>query len=461
MNPKPSESAIPFRVLLIDDDQGIADFLGDAVAAPGIEFQWAPGVEAGYEKAALIPPDLILLDLGLPDGDGMELLDRLLNYNPNFEVIVFSGQHSHEKAVQAIRRGAVDYLTKPVVMRELIKRIRLRAQLDERVDFPLQANSADGFREREGIIGRTPELLAILSKIERIGQHFRTALILGETGTGKDLIARALHRQSGAAGPFVVCNCAALVESLFESELFGFQKGAFTGASEDRIGLFEHANGGTLFLDEIGELPMVTQAKLLRSLQTREVQRIGSSAARKVDVRIVAATNRDLREMVGKGMFREDLYFRLALIQLEIPPLSKRTPDLPLLENHFLDKFSGLYQTPRQRLSRRVQAILRKHSWPGNIRELENVIAYSCMMSGDEVIEPDALPEYLTQALPAVPEHMETGEAPLSLDEMRSRYVARVLERTGGNRARAAQILKIGRATLFRYLKEAKGGSSA
>lgn len=453
MDRKISDPNPVFRVLLIEDDHNTAELLGDALSIPEIEFHYASDAASGFEEASALNPDLILLDPELPGTDGMDLLDRLLSHNPNHEIFVFSGLHSHEKAVEAIRRGAVDYIPRPLAVDDLAAKIREKARLaSQNIEIPVSPENARAFREREGIIGRSPELLSVLGKIERIGPHFRTALVCGDTGTGKDLIARALHRNSGASGPFVVCNCAAIVESLFESELFGYQKGAFTGASEDRAGLFEHANGGTLFLDEVGELPPTTQAKLLRVLQTREVQRTGASHTRKVDVRVVAATNRDLRRMVHEQTFREDLYFRLALIQLDMPRLANRISDLPLLENHFLNRFSDLYQTPRQRLDRRVQTILRKHSWPGNIRELENVIAYCCMISRNEVIEATDLPEYLRTMRKA---ESFSRDNSVSLREMRAGYVARVLERTGGNRVRAAQILRIGRGTLLRYLKDA------
>lgn len=446
----PDTAGLPFRVLLVDDDQQLAALLGDALSGPGVSFHSAPDGRSGCEAALQLKPHLILLDLGLPDADGLVVLDRLLSQDPNQDVIVFSGLHSNQKAVEAIQRGASDYITKPASLQQLTARIWERAQTHTPIEPSVVAGDDFGdFREKEGIMGRSAALLAVLAKIERIGPHFRTALISGETGTGKDLVARALHRKSQAAGPFVVCNCAAIAESLFESELFGYQKGAFTGASQDKIGLVEHAHGGTLFLDEVGELPLTTQAKLLRVLQTREVQRIGSATPRPVELRVIGATNRTLRTMVADRRFREDLYFRLAMLEISMPKLTERLEDLVLLENHFLDKCAKLYGTPRQRLSRRVQALLAKHSWPGNIRELENIIAYCCMMSRNETINPADLPEYLQRSpeLPAA----APGQS-LTMHEMRLKYVNAVLERVDGNRTRAAHILKIGRSTLYRYL---------
>ena len=439
---------MPFRVLLIDDDERIADLLSHALSLPGLEFHAASDGASGADAVLTLHPHLVLLDLGLPDIDGLTLLDQLLEQNPNLDVIVFSGLHSNHTAVEAIQKGASDYITKPASLERLLALVRQRVQHEALIEPSAEADF-DAFRERDGIIGRSPALVTVLGKIERIGPHFRTALISGETGTGKDLAARALHRTSQAPGPFVVCNCAAMVETLFESELFGYQKGAFTGATHDKIGLIEHANGGTLFLDEIGELPLTTQAKLLRVLQTREVQRIGSATSRPVNLRVIGATNRNLREMVANREFREDLYFRLALLEIAMPRLTERIEDLPLLANYFLDKFSNIFEAPRQRLSRRVQMLLSKHTWPGNIRELENVITYCCMMSRSEVIDAIDLPPYLhgTPALPETPDQL------LSMETMRLQYVKTVLERTGGNQSRAAHILGIGRSTLRRYLK--------
>ena len=285
------------------------------------------------------------------------------------------------------------------------------------------------------MVGRSPLMLDVYSRIRRVAPHFSTVLITGETGTGKELVATALHRLSPCArGPFVVCNSTAIVETLFESELFGYVKGAFTGAAQDRAGLFEFANGGTLFMDEIGELPLAAQSKLLRVLQNQEVQRVGSPVARKVDVRVVAATNRDLRLMVSQKQFRDDLYYRLSMVEIHLPRLLSRKEDLPLLERHFIEAFAAKYNKPVRGMTRRAQALLARYSWPGNVRELENILGYACMMVDREVIDIRDFPERLrTQAA----EHAIPDESMLPLDELDRRHARKVLEQVGGNRVRA------------------------
>ena len=450
----------PFTVLLIDDDPGVTSLLQCVFSdIPGVVFHAAANAASGLEMTKDLRPDLVLLDLGLPDIPGLTLLDQLLQLDPALDVIVITGLYSVEAAVTAVQKGASDYLTKPLSLDQFAEKIRSRTACGVRLKKHIP-DPTDNVRRTQEIIGLSPALLTLLSRVERIGPHFRTALVSGDTGTGKELIARALHDASSfAEGPFVTCNCAAIVESLFESELFGYQKGAFTGAAQDKAGVIEHASGGTLFLDEIGELPFTTQAKLLRTLQSREIQRVGSPVPRKVDVRVVAATNRNLREMVAAGTFREDLYFRLAMIELKVPRLADRKEDVPLLLNHFLDKFSEMYGIPRRRLSPRARAAILKHSWPGNIRELENTIAYCCMMCRDEQIDVIHFPERLRKALADISLEDPGEPVMLSMDEMRNQYIAHVLASVSGNRTKAAQILGIGRNTLHRYLKKPHQGS--
>jgi len=297
-------------------------------------------------------------------------------------------------------------------------------------------------------------MLDVFAKIRRVAPHFRTALITGATGTGKELVAKALRSLSPAsAGRFVVCNCSALVESLVESELFGYVKGAFTGAIQDKAGLFESADGGIIFLDEIGDLSPGAQAKLLRVLQDHRVRRVGSSVSRDVDVRVIAATNRDLRNMVGEGKFREDLYYRLTVVEIGLPALANRREDLPLLERYFVEKFAAEYEKPIAGITRRAQARMATYPWPGNIRELESVIGNACMMADGKFLDISDLPDRIrTQSSDQSP----TDEALFSLEEMQKRHVMRVLERVGGNKARAAEILGIGRATIYQLLSTMK-----
>ncbi len=441
-----------FDVLLIDDDPSIAALLNDLFGVDaGINFHAAQDAAQGLALVETIQPQLILLDLGLPDLNGMEVLARILQQDPSRDVIVLTGLLSTSAAVEAINLGASDYITKPIDLDLLLQKISDRAKRKISLERPVPGP----IKWAGDFIGRAPSIMKVFAKIDRMAPHFRTVLISGETGTGKDLIAHALHRASGSSGQFVICNCAAVMETLFESELFGYQKGAFTGAVQDKVGLVEYANGGTLFLDEVGELPLATQAKLLRVLQNREVHRIGSLKPRKVDVRVVAATNRDLRAMVRSGQFREDLFFRLALIELKMPRLAERLEDLPLLENYFLEKFAEVYGTPRQKLSKRARMAFERYSWPGNVRELENVLGYCCMMCQKETIDVADFPDRFRESLVSAGESVTTQTSDLvPLEEMRRQYIEKVLAKVGGNRAKAAKILLIGRTSLHRYLKE-------
>jgi len=297
-------------------------------------------------------------------------------------------------------------------------------------------------------------MMEVFAKIRRIAPHFRTVLVTGATGTGKELAALALHCLSPATrGKFVVCNCSTLVENLVESELFGYVRGAFTGAIQDKPGLFEHADGGTILLDEIGELSPAAQAKLLRVLQNRQVQRVGSLVPRNIDVRVVAATHRNLKAMVREGQFREDLYYRLAVAEITLPTLANRREDLPLLERYFIDKFAAEYRRPIRGLVRRAQTRLATYPWPGNIRELENVIANACMMVDGTLIDIDDLPERFRGPLTA---KALMDEKCLSLEEVQRSHVTQVLEGVGGNKVRAAEILGISRATIYNLLSKMK-----
>jgi len=309
----------------------------------------------------------------------------------------------------------------------------------------------------DGMIGRSPLVLDVFARTVRVAPHFRTALVTGATGTGKELVARALHHHSPvAAKPFAVCNCSAIVDTLFESELFGYVRGAFTGANQDKAGLFEFANGGTVFLDEIGELPLNAQAKLLRVLQNQEVQRVGSPMTRKIDVRVIGATNRDLKAMVAQKLFREDLYYRLAVIEIKLPRLADRKEDLPLLQRHFVERFAEQYNKPIAGITRRAQTVLMRYHWPGNVRELENIIGSACMVAEDNLIDIHDLPEHLRESTLEDPE-----EQLISLEELENRHVVHVLEKLGGNKNRASEVLGISRATLYNMLDRMGAGARA
>jgi len=306
----------------------------------------------------------------------------------------------------------------------------------------------------EGIVSRSPLMLEIFAKIRRVAPHFRTLLITGATGTGKELVAKALHRLSPAQPDrFVAFNCSGLVESLMDSELFGYVRGAFTGAIQDKAGLFESADRGTIFFDEVGELSPSAQAKLLRVLQDHQVRRVGSSHPRPVGVRVIVATNRDLRAMVREGTFREDLYYRLAVVDIAVPTLANRREDLPLLERHFVQKFAAEYRKPISGLTRRAQSRMATYPWPGNIRELENVIGNACMMADDKYIDLNDLPGRFR----CDGNDRSVGDdVLLRLDEVQRRHILRVLDMVDGNKARAAEILGVGRTTIYHMLDRMK-----
>ncbi|HXE74772.1 MAG TPA: sigma-54 dependent transcriptional regulator [Candidatus Xenobia bacterium] len=440
-------------LVAIDDDTNFLELIRAALTQDELEVVTFADAQEGLGFCLRRHPQIVVTDLNMPKLNGLEVLRRIVEADPAIEVILLTGNYSTESAVSAIQQGAADYLEKPLPVEKLRRRVyqaiesfRRRqeaAKLDQQL---LQTFSF------ESMIGRSPEMLAVYSLLQRVAPHYRVTLVTGETGTGKELVARALHQLSPvASGPFAVCNCSAIVETLFESELFGHVKGSFTGASQDRIGLFEYANGGTLLLDEIGDMPLVTQAKLLRVLQYQEIQRVGSPAPRKVDVRVVAATNRDLLAMVKKGEFREDLYYRLSMVRIQLPALRERREDLPLLVRHFVERFSAQYNKPIRGLTRRAQALISRYPWPGNVRELENAIGHACMMAQGDFLDVGDLPTELHR--PA--ESLAAGEDEmLTLDELSRRHARRVLERTGGNKLQAAGILGISRSTLYRLLGE-------
>jgi DNA-binding NtrC family response regulator len=384
-------------LVIVDDNLGSLELLSTALEQPGLQIWSASDPEEGLDLIFQKHPQIVLTDLVMPKLSGLDLLDRVVGFDPSIDVILMTAHYSTESAVTAIRRGASDYLNKPISIpalrnrvHEMIENVRRRQRA---LDLEEQLRDNAQF---EHIIGNSPAMWELFSRIRRVAPHFRTALVTGPTGSGKELVSQALHRLSPAStGNLVIVNCSAVVETLFESELFGHVKGSFTGATHDKIGLVEHANNGTLFLDEVGDMPLATQAKLLRTIQNQEVQRVGSLTARKVNFRVIAATHRDLQAMIQAGQFREDLYYRLSMIELRIPPLVERKEDLPLLVRHFIDKFAKQFGKPIRGMTPRASLAVSRFDWPGNVRQLENAIGHSCMMALSDTIDVGDLPEYI------------------------------------------------------------------
>jgi DNA-binding NtrC family response regulator len=374
-----------------------------------------------------------------------------VSFDSSIDVILMTAHYPPETAVAAIRQGAADYLQKPVkiaLLRERVASLIESANLRRRVHAAASNGAQD--LEFEGLQAKSDPMWNLFAMIQRVAPHYRSVLIHGPTGAGKDLIASALHHRSRVTGKFVVLNCSAVVETLFESELFGHVRGAFTGADRDKTGLFELANGGTLFLDEIGDMPLPTQAKLLRAIQNQEILPVGSLTSHKVNVRIVAATHRDLRAAIAAGNFREDLYYRLSMVELTVPPLKERSEDIPLLARHFVRKFAAEFSKRIDGLTPRALLVLERYGWPGNVRELEHIIGRACMLTDGTMLDVDSLPESLIHA-EAKPD--TSGESSSLLEDQERQLIQDTLRAVGGNQSEAARRLGIGRDALRYKIK--------
>jgi DNA-binding NtrC family response regulator len=453
-------------LVIIDDNAGSLELLSTALAHDNLAIYTAEDPEDGMDLVYTHHPQIVLTDLVMPKMTGIEVLERVMEFDPSIEVVLMTAHYTTETAVEAIKKGASDYLNKPVSVKDLREKVgalveeALRRRRLSQLEDELTAGS-----EFNGLVGRSPRMWEVFSRIRRVAPHYRTVLVTGETGTGKDLVAQALHKLSPVSGGrFVVLNCSAVVETLFESELFGHVKGSFTGATSDKPGMFEHAHGGTLFLDEIGDMPLATQAKLLRVLQNQEVQRVGSLSSRKVDVRVVAATNHDLKAAVAAGRFREDLFYRLAMVEIRLPRLAERMEDLPLLERHFISKFAAMYNKEISGITQRARMVLASHPWPGNVRELENAIGHACIMTMSDRIDVLDLPENLragssdasgSAPLPAADAYpANVSGAIMPLEDYEKSLIQRALEVAGGNQSQAARMLRIGRDALRYKMKK-------
>jgi DNA-binding NtrC family response regulator len=439
-------------IVVIDDNPGSLELLSEALAHSGAAVYTASTPVEGLSLVRKYRPRLVVTDLVMPGMTGLDVLQEVVTFDPSIDVILMTAHYTTETAVAAIQQGAADYLQKPVKIALLRERV---AALIDSANHRNKARSgiADGAHdlEFEGLVANSNQMWDLFAMIQRVAPHYRSILIHGPTGAGKDLIASALHRRSRVSGKFVVLNCSAVVETLFESELFGHVRGAFTGADRDKTGLFELANGGTLFLDEIGDMPLPTQAKLLRVLQNQEILPVGSLTSRKVNVRIVAATHRDLRAAIEHGRFREDLYYRLSMVEVTVPPLKDRPEDVPLLARHFVQKFAREYSKRIEGLTPRALLVLQRHGWPGNVRELEHTIGRACMLADGTLLDVEDLPEHLVHVdVPAANGGNMTTSA---LAEQERRLLEEALQASKGNQSEAARRLGIGRDALRYKMK--------
>jgi DNA-binding NtrC family response regulator len=442
------------QMVIIDDNAGSLELLSTALAREGLRIITAQDPEEGLDAVFREHPDIVLTDLVMPGINGLEVVERVVEFDPAIDVILMTAHYTSESAVAAIQKGASDYLNKPVSISALRERIsKLIEDTRRRQRAMAVADDLLESAQFEGMVGRSAAMWETFSRIRRIAPHYRSVLVTGETGTGKELAARALHNLSPVAhGRFVVLNCSAVVETLFESELFGHVRGSFTGATQDKAGLFEFADKGTIFLDEIGDMPIGTQAKLLRTLQNQEVLRVGSLTPRKVDVHVIAATHRDLHAAIAEKAFREDLYYRLSMIEVRLPPMVERKEDLPLLTKYFVQKFSSQFRKDIRGLTQRAQVVLARHNWPGNVRELENVLGHACIMAVAETIDVQDLPEYLRFPLrtsaAAAGGAVAVAPGDETFEAHEKRLLAEALEKANGNQSQAARELRIGRDAL-------------
>ena len=443
------------RLLVVDDEQSIRRLCMTIGNTLGYVCTEAESAEAALGRLESDGPDLILTDLKLPAMSGVELLKQTKRLLPHSEIAIMTGHGSIESAVDAMKLGAYDYIEKPFrveKMRLLLQRMAEKVHLVTENEFLRERVSAED--NLDGIIGTSAHIQDVLRMISRLKDTRTPVLISGESGTGKELVARAIHfRGSMAQTPFVAVDCGSLVPTLMESELFGYEKGAFTGATKSKAGLFQAANGGTIFLDEIGELPLEMQAKLLRVLQEKEVRPVGSNERETVDVRVIAATNRDLEAAYRAGTFRKDLYFRLNVVTVHLPPLRDRRSDIPVLVHHFLDRYAKASQI---QVTPAAMKSLFEYDWPGNVRELENCIARAVTLGDGKTIDVSDLPPAIRaeQAEPGSERAPEVSSlSTTALAEMERMTILRVFEQAHGDKALAGKMLGISRATLYRKLK--------
>jgi two-component system response regulator HydG len=443
------------KVLIVDDDTSMCELLAEGLAQHGYDATWRASPHEALAEIALRNCDVVLTDINMRDMNGLELCQKATEAHPDLPVIVITAFGSMETAVQAIRAGAYDFITKPFdidVVAIAIERAVKHSVLTRQVQ--LLQKAVDESRRFDELLGASPAMKEVYDLLERVAESESTVLVSGESGTGKELVARALHRRSKrSGGSFVAINCAAMPEQLLESELFGHTKGAFTDARTARPGLFVQAKGGTIFLDEIGDMPLGLQPKLLRALQERTVRPVGGDVEIPIDVRVVAASNRDLETAIEERKFREDLYYRINVIHVELPPLRARGADVLLLAKHYLEHFAAQSQKDVRSLDPEAAEKLSSYAWPGNVRELANCMERAVALTRGEAVTIADLPEKIrnyrtSHVLVAATDPSEL----VPLEEVEKRYILRVLEAVGGNKTLAAQVLGLDRKTLYRKL---------
>lgn len=447
------------HLLIVDDEASLRDFLSIVFEDDGWRVETAASLAEARKSLARSEPDLVLCDLMMPDGTGLDLLREVKQTNPSLPVVMITAYTSTKSAVEALKAGAHDYIAKPfdidelkIIVRKAVERreleaenLHLRGQLEERFTF-------------SNIIGKSRRMQEIFGIVSRIARTASTVLITGESGTGKELIARAIHYHSGRRGKFVSINCGALPEQLLESELFGHERGAFTGAIREKRGLFQESERGTIFLDEIGEMSTAMQIKLLRVLQERTVRRVGGNDEIPVDVRVIAATNRDLTESIQKGEFREDLFYRINVIPVALPSLRQRKEDIPLLIDHFIVKYCDAMSVPQKRISIEAVRALEKYSWPGNVRELENVVERMVALEPADVLTTKSLPDVIVLGTSMAGDPYEFPSEGINLEkhleDIGKYFMLKALERADGVQTQAAELLGMSFRSFRYYAKK-------
>ncbi len=450
------ETATVLNLLILDEDPSSYEVIRQSPMSSDLELYFSPPDADIFTIIRKSNIHVIMFDLDKDESAGLGIIDRLKQFDPLVNVIVIGKPLEAEEVVSLINLGATTYLTKPLhagIIEEMLFEIINKRTL-RRETFLLEKKLEKKYFF-QNIIGKSPYMLEIFSLIEKIAKYFTSILITGETGTGKEMVARAIHNLSHPENPhLVICDCVSIPENLFESELFGYVKGAFTGADKNKNGLFEEAHEGIIFLDEIGEIPHSIQAKLLRVLEQHEFRPLGSNETRKVNVKVIAATSRNLRDGIKDGTFREDLFHRLNKVELHLPPLRERSEDIPILVRHFLDIFSQKFDKDLKGVSQHVQKLFLKYEWPGNVRELENVLERAAILVKSHFIDVSDLPEYLQEStsstkLPFIgKEHLST------LNELEKEYITYLLNLVGNNLKKTAKILNISRTTLYNKLKK-------